>query len=65
MLREDPDTMDYAMRDISRDVWDHVMSNKKFCEDALVVKQTQMQSVMSTDFEAEIYICKHPTKVKR
>ena len=65
MLQKHPDSMDYVMRNISRDVLDQVMSNKKFCEDALVVKQTQMQSVMSTDFEAEIYICKHPTKVKR
>lgn len=65
MLQQDPDSIDYVMRNIARDVWDQVMSNKKFCEDALIVKQTQMQSVMSTDFEAEIYICKHPTKVKR
>ena len=65
MLQEHPNSMDYVMGDISRAVLDQVMSDKKFYEDALVVKQTRMQSVMSTDFEAEIYICKHPTKVKR
>jgi hypothetical protein len=65
MLQQHPDSMDYVMRNIARDVWDQVVANKKFYEDALIVKQTRMQSVMSTDFEAEIYICKHPTKVKR
>jgi len=65
MLQQYPDSIDYVMRNISRDVWDQIVANKKFYEDALVVKQTQIQSVMSTDFEAEMYICKHPTKVKR
>jgi hypothetical protein len=65
MMQQHPDMIDYAMRDLSRDVWDKVMSNKKFIDDAFVVNQTRMHSVMSTDFEAEIYVCKHPTKVKR
>ncbi len=64
MLQQYPDSIDYVMRNISRDVWDQIVANKKFYEDALIVNQTQIQSVMSTDFEAEIYICKHPTKVK-
>jgi len=65
MLQQYPDSMDYVMRNIARDVWDQIVANKRFYEDALIVNQTQIQSVMSTDFEAEIYICKHPTKVKR
>jgi len=65
MLQQYPDSIDYVMRNIARDVWDQIVANKKFYEDAFVVKQTQIQSVMSTDFEAEMYICKHPTKVKR
>ena len=65
MLQQHPDSMDYVMRNMAKGVWDQVLANKKFYEDALIVKQTRMQSVMSTDFEAEIYICKHPTKVKR
>lgn len=65
MLQQHPDMLDYAMRNLSRDVWDNVVSNKKFLDDAFVVNQTRMQSVMSTDFEGEIYVCKHPTKVPR
>lgn len=65
MMQQHPDMIDYAMRDLSRDVWDKVMSNKKFTDDAFVVNQTLMHHGMSTDFEAEIYVCKHPTKVKK
>ncbi len=66
MFQQYPDIMNYVMRDISKDVLDQVVANKKFYEDALVVNQTRTRYPgQSTDFEAEIYICKHPTKVKR
>ena len=65
MMQQHPDMIDYTMRSISRDIWDKVVSNKKFLDDAFVVNQTRMHSVMSTDFEAEIYVCKHPTKVRK
>ena len=65
MLREHPDTKEYAIRDLSRNVWDAMTSNIKFYTDALVVKENVCLSHMRNDFEAELYVCKHPTKVRK
>lgn len=65
MLNDNPEAMGYVMRDLSRGVWDAVTSNSKFYEDAMSIKQSNVTSYMRTDFTGEIYICKHPTKVRR
>lgn len=65
MLKAQPEAIDYVMRDLSREVWEYVQRNNKFYNDAMVVKQNDVTSYMRTDFTGEIYVCKHPTKVRK
>lgn len=65
MLKAQPEAIDYVMRDLSREVWEYVQRNSKFYNDAMVVKQSDVTSYMRTDFTGEIYVCKHPTKVRK
>lgn len=65
MLKAEPEAIDYVMRDLSREVWDSVVRNSKFYNDAMVITENKVTSYMRTDFTGEIYVCKHPTKVRR
>lgn len=65
MLQARPEAIDYVMRDLSREVWDSVVRNSKFYNDAMVITENGVTSYMRTDFTGEIYICKHPTKVRK
>lgn len=65
MLKAQPEAIDYVMRDLSREVWDSVVGNSKFYNDAMAIKETPFASFMRTEFTGEIYVCKHPTKVRK
>ena len=65
MLKAQPEAIDYVMRDLSREVWDSVVRNSKFYNDAMAIAENSVTSYMRTDFIGEIYICKHPTKVRK
>ena len=65
MLNDHPEVMGYALSDLSRQVWDDFTNNTKFYTDAMAIKENSVTSYMRTDFTGEIYICKHPTKVRR
>ena len=65
MLNAHPEAKEYALRDLSRELWDSVVTNSKFYGDAMSIKESNVTSYMRTDFTGEIYICKHPTKVRK
>lgn len=65
MLKAQPEAIDYVMRDLSREVWEFVQRNSKFYNDAMSITENKFTSFMRTDFTGEIYICKHPTKVRK
>lgn len=65
MLMHENEARDYVLRDLSRELWDSVVRNSKFYNDSIAIKETAVTSFMRTDFAEEIYICKHPTKVRK
>jgi hypothetical protein len=65
MLKEHPDAYKYVMKNLSGSLWDTMVADEKFSNDAIVVKEEYIHSHMCTVFHGEFYVCKHPTKVKR
>lgn len=68
MMQERPDTPDtyrYVMKNLYEGLWDAVIADEKFSKDAIEVKQEHITSHMRTVFRGEIYVCKHPTKVRK
>ncbi len=65
MLEQHPDMREHVLTDLSRGLWEAMINNKKFSNDALDVKEERIRSYMRNVFRGEIYICKHPTKVRK
>jgi hypothetical protein len=65
MLEEHPDMREHVLRDLSRGLWEAMVNNRKFSDDAIDVKEERIRSYMRNIFRGEIYICKHPTKVRK
>jgi len=65
MIKERPDAHRYVMKNLYEGLWDAVIADEKFSKDAIEVKQEHITSHMRTVFRGEIYVCKHPTKVRK
>ena len=65
MMQERPDTYRYVMKNVYEGLWDAVIADEKFSKDAIEVKQERITSHMRTVFRGEVYVCKHPTKVRK
>lgn len=64
-LQHDPEMRAYALRELSRGVWETFVSNSKFYADAIAIKEEINRYQQRHEFAGEIYVCKHPTKVKK
>lgn len=65
MATHDGSYVKYLMEQIKRDVWDSVLDNKKFLSDAVVVKhQPDFVNNMQV-YTSEVYVCKHPTSLRK
>ncbi len=65
MMQERPDAYKYVMKNLYEGLWDAVIANEKFSKDAIEVKQEHITSHMRTIFRGEVYMCKHPTKLRK
>ena len=55
----------HVEKDILQLLMHSMQQNQKFFLDAVVVKESKNRSMMRYDFEAELFMCKHPTKVRK
>ena len=63
--KNDDGFMRHIERDITHLLIDSMQQNRKFYTDAVVVNETKNHSFMRYEFGAELFICKHPTKVRK
>lgn len=60
-----PDAREHAIKEVLRGVVQSVLHNKKFADDAITLDEKVDRSNRQHIFTGEVYICKHPTKVKK
>jgi hypothetical protein len=64
-LRQEPEAREYTMKDLKRGMWEVMLKNEKFVADAIQIIERQNNLQIRTEFQGEVYICKHPTKVRK
>lgn len=64
-LKQEPQARDYLIKDLTRGMWESMLKNEKFSQDAISIKEEQNNPQIQTEFYGEVYICKHPTKVRK
>jgi hypothetical protein len=64
VYEQDAQVKPYIENDILKGLTYALGDNHKFKGDAIVVKESRDASMWRYEFAAELYICKHPTKVK-
>ena len=63
-LKQEPEAREYTTKELKRGMWEVMLKNDKFVADAIQI--TERQDVHHrTEFKGEVYICKHPTKVRK
>lgn len=65
MLQEHPESAEYAKKELVSGIVDTMYRDNKFAPNALMITEQQSYSSRYTEFRGELYICKHPTKVKK
>ncbi len=64
-LRYEVEIRERALRELGRGLWEGVMENRKFYPDAMIVSERVDSYRHTSIFTGEVYVCKHPTKVKK
>lgn len=64
-LKQEPGAREYTFQDLKRGMWNVMLKDEKFIADAIQITERQNNKQIRTEFQGEIYICKHPTKVKK
>lgn len=64
-LKQEPKAREHVVEELIRGMWDCMLRNEKFANDAIHVKEEPNNPQIRTEFTGEIYICKHPTKVRK
>ena len=64
-LRQEPEAREYTVKDLKRGMWEVMLKNEKFVADAIQIIERQNNLQIRTEFQGEVYICKHPTKVRK
>jgi hypothetical protein len=64
-LKQEPQAREYLIKDLTRGMWESMLKNEKFSQDAISIKEEQNNPQIRTEFYGEVYICKHPTKVRK
>lgn len=65
MVQHDPKFTPHVIDRIQRDVWDAVRENQKFFTDAVIINESHDYAMRAQKYVAEVYVCKHPTKVRK
>lgn len=55
---------EYVLKDAGRNLWGQVMKTK-FFDDAMVVNEERDNMNRRYNLACEVYVCKHPSKVKK
>lgn len=55
---------EYVLKDAGRNLWGQVMKNK-FFDDAMAVNEERDNMNRRHNFACEVYVCKHPSMVKK
>lgn len=64
-LRQEPQARDHMIKELVRGMWSCMLRDEKFSRDAIDIKEQVNNPQIRTEFTGEIYICKHPTKVRK
>lgn len=64
-LDSEPASRAHLKQDLITSLISSMLKNGKFTEQAIAVKEREDFAYMRKIFESEIYICKHPTQVKK
>lgn len=64
-LKQEPQARDHMIKELVRGMWDCMLRDEKFSRDAIDIKEQVNNAQCRTEFTGEIYICKHPTKVRK
>lgn len=64
-LRQEPQARDHMIKELVRGMWGCMLRDEKFSRDAIDIKEQVNNPQIRTEFTGEIYICKHPTKVRK
>ncbi len=64
-LDSEPASRAHLKQDLITSLISSMLKNGKFTEQAIAVKESEDFAYMRKIFESEIYICKHPTQVKK
>lgn len=64
-LDSEPASRAHLKQDLITSLISSMLKNGKFTEQAIAVKESEDFAHMRKIFESEIYICKHPTQVKK
>lgn len=56
---------EHALRELGHGLWESMMSHKNFYPDAMIVTERVDNYRRASIFVGEVYVCKHPTKVKK
>ena len=65
MLEHEPAIRDYALRDLGQGLWNKFEKTEKFYNEAMSIREHLDHYSHKKIFNGEIYICKHPSKVKK
>lgn len=64
-LKQEPKARDHVVEALVRGMWDCMLRNEKFANDAIHIQEEPNNPQIRTEFTSEVYICKHPTKVRK
>ena len=64
-MMHNPDAKKYITHDLMKCLWTSICDNQKFLQDALTIKEETDLSYRTIRLTGEMYVCKHPTKVRK
>ena len=64
-LMMNPDAKEYITHDAMRCLWKSIYKDQKFLQDALMIREKSDIAYRRVNITGEIYVCKHPTKVRK
>lgn len=65
MLQDYPDARKRVMENLVHGLFETVLKDEKFSSDAIYVKEEHITSHFIKVLRGEVYVCKHPTKVRK
>ena len=64
-MMHNPDAKEYITHDLMKCLWTSICDDQKFLQDALTIKEETDLAYRTIKLTGEIYVCKHPTKVRK